>query len=533
MEHFSIENIIFDFEIPKKLSIIVDGWADGGLMTHFLLKSSFFLGALAVAYSCSNDPSSAKSTTPESCQLADVCYFDSTSNYVLYSDAYLLKSGKTYTTTSTTTQDYLIYPELGIATDANGFYMGKINGQMTAILGENGPIVQRIDLSELEIVHPVIPPPPEEPKEEPASKKYKMFGGSAWVLHADADYLIYSDGKVSDENCNIIAQMADPLAKSNIVSTVTGETLVKDVNTKDLTVIHQADNLTCPTNTSPSTNSSTTTKSSSSTINPSTPNSTTPKTSSSATPKSSSSTPKTSGGCPVIKTKGGGGSGWATRYWDCCKPSCSWNENAGGNPAKQCDANGKNQNNNYGAQSVCSGGNAATCLSQIPFTVSGCTEYGFAFAAVPASNGGQCGKCFQLTFTGECKYGDCPNCRKLANAKKKLIVMVTNIGGDVNQGQFDIMIPGGGVGMFNGCSQMGWGNQGEQYGGLLSNCETETGYSAGAYASCLENKCNSVFSNDAQAKEGCLFLANWMQAASNPMHNYVEVECPDVLKNKY
>ena len=36
-----------------------------------------------------------------------------------------------------------------------------------------------------------------------------------------------------------------------------------------------------------------------------------------------------------------------------------------------------------------------------------------------------------------------------------------------------------------------------------------------------------------QAKKGCMFLAEFMHAAGNPEHNYVEVECPDVLKDKY
>jgi hypothetical protein len=173
-----------------------------------------------------------------------------------------------------------------------------------------------------------------------------------------------------------------------------------------------------------------------------------------------------------------------------------------------------------------------TCTSQIPFTVDGCDEMAFAFAAVPAANGGSCGKCFQLTFTGEGHYNSTnDNTRKMKG--KKLIIMATNIGGDVQQGQFDIMIPGGGVGMFNGCASMGWGSQGEQYGGLLSDCEKETGYSAGKYASCLTEKCNKSFANDEEAKKGCLFLATWMKAAGNPEHNYVEVECPDVLKQRY
>jgi hypothetical protein len=174
-----------------------------------------------------------------------------------------------------------------------------------------------------------------------------------------------------------------------------------------------------------------------------------------------------------------------------------------------------------------------TCTSQIPFTIDGCTDIGFAFAAVPAANGGQCGKCFQLTFTGEGHYSS-TNANTRAIKGKKLIVMVTNIGGDVNQGQFDVMIPGGGVGAFDGCSNaMGWGNQGERYGGLLSDCEKSTNYDAGKMLSCLKDKCNSSFGSDTEAKQGCMFLAEFMHAAGNPEHNYVEVECPDVLKQRY
>ena len=259
--------------------------------------------------------------------------------------------------------------------------------------------------------------------------------------------------------------------------------------------------------------------------------------SSSSVAKSSSSTQVVTSGCPAIKTKGGStGTGFASRYWDGCKPSCSWTNNAGSaGPAKQCSANGKTENTDYNAQSVCNGGSAATCTSQIPFTVDGCDNIGFAFAAVPAANGGQCGKCFQLTFTGKGKYETKQNHKALAG--KKLIVMVTNIGADVNQGQFDVMIPGGGVGLYNGTSGYGWGSQGDTYGGLLSECEKEVGYNASNLLekrkSCLVEKCNKSFSSDATAKQGCLFLANFMEAAGNPNHEYTEVECPEVLKQKY
>lgn len=212
-------------------------------------------------------------------------------------------------------------------------------------------------------------------------------------------------------------------------------------------------------------------------------------------------------------------------------PSCSWPENAGGKVAKTCGTDGKSTTSN-GAGSVCSGGSGGTCFGQVPFTVDGCTEYGFAFAAVPAANGGQCGKCFQLTFTGKGKYETKANHKALAG--KKLIIMVSNIGGDVNQGQFDIMIPGGGNGAFNGCQRMNVATPGATYGGILSECEESVGYSGDLLSKrkeCLTSKCKQHYSGELQ--QGCLFLADFMEAAGNPEHNYEEVECPSVLSSRY
>jgi hypothetical protein len=273
--------------------------------------------------------------------------------------------------------------------------------------------------------------------------------------------------------------------------------------------------------------------------------------SSSSKPKSSSSskqqqtqtsTSQQSGGCPNIKYVNGGasGDGFATRYWDCCKPSCSWAENAHGNPSRQCQANSSNTISDLSARSVCNGGNAMTCTSQHAFTVNGCDNIGFAFAAVPAF-ASACGHCYELTFTGKGKYETKMNHQKLKG--KKLIVMASNVGGDVSGGQFDIMIPGGGFGIYpQGCNVMtNWGNmQGyNTHGGLLTKCEEEVGYSGDDQTiytkrkQCLVEKCNSIFAKDSEAKAGCLFLADFMEAAGNPLHTYKEVECPDVLKQKY
>ena len=246
-----------------------------------------------------------------------------------------------------------------------------------------------------------------------------------------------------------------------------------------------------------------------------------------------------SGSCPALVKRSGGmsGSGFASRYWDCCKPSCSWSNNAGaGNEARQCDAQ-MNIISNPNESSMCDGGRSTTCLSQIPFTIKGCDNLGFAFGAVPGAGPNVCGRCFLLSFTGQGKYETKLNHQKLA--QKKLVVMASNIGYDVAGGQFDIMIPGGGVGLFNGCANILGNNMGAQYGGLLSDCENEVGWSGSdddiyrKRKECLSNKCKTVFANKANAKAGCLFQAEFMEAAGNPLHTFEEIECPQVLKDKY
>ena len=208
-----------------------------------------------------------------------------------------------------------------------------------------------------------------------------------------------------------------------------------------------------------------------------------------------------SGEVPEINYISGGmsGSGFASRYWDCCKPSCSWSENAGsGNEAKQCDATATKIITDYSAQSICQGGYASTCLSQIPFTIKGCNNIGFAFAASPGGGAQVCGKCFLLEFTGEGKYETKNNHRALSN--KKLIVMSSNIGYDVQSNQFDVMIPGGGVGNFNGCENILGTDLGAIQGGFLSDCENEVGWSLPEEEiytqrrECLIKKCNTKFS---------------------------------------
>ncbi len=254
--------------------------------------------------------------------------------------------------------------------------------------------------------------------------------------------------------------------------------------------------------------------------------------SSSATPPNNGDGNNT-GSCPTLNPTGSSQQGWASRYWDCCKPHCAWTGNTS-NPCKTCDQN----HNEIGldGQSGCEGGNSFVCLSHAPYAV--CDKISYGFAAVPADLGGQCGKCFLLTFDGTGQHGTNANHRAIKG--KQMVVMVSNIGGDVQSGQFDIMIPGGGVGLFDGCSRQ-WGvsndKMGAQYGGLLTDCENSLGYNASKeqYKSCLEQKCRSLFSDSKlkQGLDGCLWHANWLEAANNPKFTYQEVACPAELVSKY
>lgn len=222
-----------------------------------------------------------------------------------------------------------------------------------------------------------------------------------------------------------------------------------------------------------------------------------------------------------------GQQGFTTRFWDCCKPSCSWSGNVGGrNPAKAC--NQQNQTHgNRDAQSACSGGDSFACWDFSPWAVDDTLAYGFA-----AFNGGQCGQCYELKFTGQSNSQ--PDDQGSAGiCHKRMIVQVVNIGG-IQGNQFDIMIPGGGVGDFNACSRQ-WNVQdnqlGERYGGLMLACQKQNN-ELEARKSCTLNACNQLFGNNQQLLAGCKFQVEWLNAADNPKVTFQQVPCPGELTSK-
>jgi len=217
-----------------------------------------------------------------------------------------------------------------------------------------------------------------------------------------------------------------------------------------------------------------------------------------------------------------GQSGWASRYWDCCKPACGWKGNVSrGNPMMSCDKSDNSLGGNYDAVNACQGGGTAyMCWSGVPFTADDTLAY--AFAAASGSNY-SCGRCYQLQFTGTNNTsGDKKGTPALSG--KTMIVQVINNGG-VQATQFDLLIPGGGVGALNACAtQWGMSDLGSQYGGFLTACNGDK--------NCTMQKCQTVFGDKPDLMEGCMWFLGWFGGSNNPDFTYQKVACPQALTAK-
>jgi len=94
-------------------------------------------------------------------------------------------------------------------------------------------------------------------------------------------------------------------------------------------------------------------------------------------------------------------------------------------------------------------------------------------------------------------------------AGKTMIVQSTSTGGDLGNNHFDLAMPGGGVGLFNGCNSQFGGIPGATYGGISDRSE-----------------CASL--PDA-LKPGCQFRFDWFKNADNPTFTFKQVQCPAEL----
>lgn len=199
------------------------------------------------------------------------------------------------------------------------------------------------------------------------------------------------------------------------------------------------------------------------------------------------------------------GSTRTSRYWDCCKPSCGWEDNVitDSSPVKSCSSGGKlvlTQNTHSG----CGEGNAFICNRYQPWVINDYLAYGFTSASFTGikdtTDSNKCCACFRLDFEGSL-------------AGKVMVVQVINTGSDLGYNEFNLVIPGGGVGYHvHGCSNQ-WGlpqkNWGDQYGGLNS----------------VEN-CSQI---PPALRKGCEFRFTFMEGISNPAASFTEVKCPSEL----
>lgn len=454
-------------------------------MKSLILKSAVALCAIVGLSSCSDDSSSSPAPNTNS----------STLNVVVTAPAWLFDNGSTI---------LVIYPN-GTVTDAQGNNYGTFDG--SNIVDANGSVVvQNVDTNTLPIQQP----------------------------NATKD-------------------------------TTTGEIIV--LSSSSAEVIQELDI------TSSATVDAPTIKSSSSV-------------SQSVTPEISSSSIEikpVSGEFPSIESYGpppaeytkdisnNGTKGWNSRYWDACKPHCSWISNGeegktdtttqesylkGMTTTRNCNIHdievptftlGHAVQQYWmgyeGTNSACGDAKEKgvfTCTDMAPIAVN--ENLSYAYVAGPGS-ATTCGKCFHLQYDGGFKDLSANNKAKATHKAlkgKHIVVMTSNIGHDVANGQFDLMVPGGGVGAFDALSVQVNGanvNWGAGFGGFLTECQSKLGYdnTLENYQTCVKDMCDAAFGNAGLPNllRGCHWFADWYMAADNPTYQWEEVECPKYLLDHY
>jgi len=141
------------------------------------------------------------------------------------------------------------------------------------------------------------------------------------------------------------------------------------------------------------------------------------------------------------------------------------------------------------------------CNNNQPWALTDNLSYGFAAAAFTSGKQKEwCCSCYRLQFTNK-EVKD-----------KQMVVQVTNTGYDLSNNHFDIQMPGGGVGYYNGC-QAQWGTGpdgwGERYGGVKSISD-----------------CNQLPS---ELQDACKWRFNWFKNADNPEIVFERVQYPTEL----
>ena len=273
--------------------------------------------------------------------------------------------------------------------------------------------------------------------------------------------------------------------------------------------------------------------------------------------------------------------GWNTRYWDACKPHCSWLKESDNDKTRADISSNEAYQSTFGTARNCNihdvevptftlgnvtkswfgyEGTRSACGDEKEKGVFTCTDMApiavndtLAYAYVAGTADSRCGKCYHLQYDGHFKdefEQNPPKATHKALKGKHLVVMASNIGNDVAggnanlpAGQFDLMVPGGGVGAFDALStQVNKGagfNWGAGFGGFLTECQKNTNCgtegSLECYQTCVKDMCDAAFADGGLPNllRGCHWFADWYMAADNPTYYIEEVECPQYLIDHY
>jgi len=166
------------------------------------------------------------------------------------------------------------------------------------------------------------------------------------------------------------------------------------------------------------------------------------------------------------------------------------------------------------------GGTAYMCWSDVPWAADDTLAYAYAAASM---GNYACGRCYQLQFTGTNNTSGDKKGTPALNGKTMIVQIINN--GGVQSNQFDLLIPGGGVGQLNACSTQWKGaDLGSQFGGLLSECNGDV--------TCTMQKCQAAFSDKPDLMQGCTWFLGWFGGSNNPDFTYQKIACPAALTQK-
>ena len=221
-----------------------------------------------------------------------------------------------------------------------------------------------------------------------------------------------------------------------------------------------------------------------------------------------------------------------THYWDCCKPSCARAAGRKGIQTTSCTPDGNYNNPTLDPSmdnpdtNICAnqGEKGSMCKAQIPWIDNG-VLYGYAAVSGQTPD---CGDCYELELNG-------------ARGVDKAVVMITN-GGDSDQGNFDLAVPGGGFGQFNGCLYGGT-NSGNDMNwkewNVKKACNDHTCIQYGGFTD--QQQCEIAFQNDPISLKACnevlfgVFGQMGCNIGQNPaslsIKSSTKVTCPQQLKN--